>query len=117
MDEEQLQSTWLDDESTLAAIGASLVKQPTEIEVRIPRALAAAAVEAWSRDDDGEVADLSGETCEQRMVRHRAATLALIGVSVENGGRLDGDEVLVTLSSWFIGDALNAADDRGLIQP
>lgn len=116
MDDEPSRSIWASDESTLAEIGAALMKQPTEIEVHLPRSLASAAVQAWQRDDDEDF-DLEGESCEQRVVRHRAGALALIGVAVENGGRDDGDAVVVKLDAWFIGDALNAADDAGLIEP
>lgn len=54
-------ATWMADESLLAQIGARLSEQPTEIEVRIPRGLADAAVEAGQRDGDS---DLTGEKCE-----------------------------------------------------
>ena len=107
-------ATWKADESLLAQIGARLSEQPTEIEVRIPRGLADAAVEAWQRDGDS---DLTGEKCEERIVRSRAAALALIGAALEDRGRVDGDDVIVTIDAWFVGDALNAADDYGLVQP
>jgi hypothetical protein len=116
MDDERLRSIWLSDESTLAEIGAALTKQPTKIEVHLPRSLASAAVEAWRRDDDDDLG-LEGESCEQRVVRHRAGALALIGAAVEDRGREDGETVVVKLDAWFIGDALNAADDAGLIEP
>ena len=113
---ERLRPDWLRDESLLAGIGASLAKQPREIEVRIPRALADSAVAAWRRDDVGDVTGVE-ESCEQRVVRHRAAALALIGLAIEERGRVDDDHVVVKLDAWFIGDALNAADDEGMIEP
>lgn len=115
MSDEELRSAWLRDESTLAAIGAALAAQPTEVEIRLPRPLADAAVQAWQREDDGD-ARLDDESCEQRVVRHRAGSLALIGAAIDDRGRADGDDVVVRLDAWFVGDALNAADDRGLIR-
>jgi hypothetical protein len=41
--------------------------------------------------------------------------LALIGAALDERGRQEGDNVVVSLDAWFIGDALNAADDAGLI--
>jgi hypothetical protein len=116
MDIERPRSDWLRDGSLLAEIGACLAQQSREIEVRLPRALADSAVAAWRRDDVGDV-DGVEESCEQRVVRHRAAALALIGLAIEERGRADGDHVVVNLDAWFIGDALNAADDSGLIEP
>jgi hypothetical protein len=55
------------------------------------------------------------ESADQRVTRHRAGALGLIGLSLEQDGRLEGDQVVVKLDAWFIGDALNAADDAGLI--
>ena len=64
---------------------------------------------------DADPRDLEAETCEQRLVRHRAGALALIGAALEDRGREDGSEVVVRLAAWFVGDALNAADDHNLI--
>jgi hypothetical protein len=44
-------------------------------------------------------------------MRSRAATLALIGLSVEQSGRADREEVVLELSPDLIGNALEAADD------
>jgi hypothetical protein len=41
--------------------------------------------------------------------------LALIGLSVETTGVLDGDDVVVDADAWCVGDALGAADDAGLL--
>ncbi len=116
MNDGSLRARWLQDEEVLGDLGAALSLQLTRVEVRIPRPLADAAVHAWQRDDDGDL-DLDGETCEQRVVRHRAGALALIGAAVEDRGRLDGADVVVQLDAWLVGDAMHAADDRDLIQP
>lgn len=116
MNDSPQRARWLQDEDVLGDLGAALAGQPTRVAVRIPRPLADAAVEAWQRDDDDDF-DLGGETYEQRVVRHRAGTLALIGAAVEDRGRVDGADVVVLLDAWFVGDALHAADDRNLIQP
>jgi hypothetical protein len=75
------------------------------IEVRVPRALAERAVRAWERDDVGE---LGVETVAQREIRHRAGMLALIGLTISQQGRPDGEDVVVTLPVEFIGAALAA---------
>ncbi len=117
MDKETMRSGWMRDEATLAEIGEELARQPTVVSVRIPRELADAAVTAWQREENDDNFDLGLETCEQRIIRHRAGALALIGAAIEGCGSTDGDVVAVGLDAWFIGDALNAADDRGLIGP
>ena len=78
------------------------------ITVRLPSALAQAALEAWQDDDEGGP---DPENYEQRAIRHRAATLALIGLAVEQTGREDGDAVVVELTPNEIGNAFDAADD------
>jgi hypothetical protein len=93
----------------LAALGSHVAaKKLPDVEVRIPRALADTAVAAWERDDHGP---LDPEDLEQRIQRHRASSLALIGLSIVNGGRSHDDEVIVGLHPGLIGDALTAADD------
>lgn len=47
------------------------------------------------------------------MVRHEAATLALIGNAIEATGIEDGDEVAFELDAWLLGSALTAADRAG----
>jgi hypothetical protein len=44
------------------------------------------------------------------VLRHRAATLSLIGLSIESVGRWSDDYVTVDLHPQFIGEALTAAD-------
>lgn len=41
----------------------------------------------------------------------------MIGLAIEERGRADDDHVVVRLDAWFIGGALDAADDSGLIGP
>lgn len=101
---------WRGDGAVLAAIGKELLGQPTSITVRISRQLAQAALAAWERDEvdvDDDGIDAS--------VRGRAGTLALIGASIAENGPIDGEEVVVDLDAWFIGDALRAADEDGLL--
>ena len=99
------------DEAVLAAIGREFRRQVTVVEVRIPKDLAAQAIAAWERDETEAVKD---ETFGERQVRHRAGALALIGLAIQERGRVDGDTFVVELDSWHVGDALNAADDLGL---
>lgn len=97
-----------DEAHKLALIGRLLVKVPLpDVEVRLPRELAEAAVAAWERDDF----DDSPETPEQRVARHRAGSFALIGVAVKENGRADGDEVVVAINASLIALAVEAADD------
>ncbi len=79
-----------------------------DVEVRLPRSLAELAVAAWQRDSEGPV---DPESHEQRAQRHQAGVLALIGLSIESGGRWEGDEVVVGLSPDLIGNAIDASDD------
>ncbi len=51
------------------------------------------------------------ETFEQRVQRLRAGTLALIGLSIVERGRREGDEVVVDLGWGLIGAAVEAGDD------
>ena len=91
---------------TLAELGAVLrTADLPEVEVRLPRELADRAVRAWERRDEGELGD---ETGAQREIRHRAGTLALIGLLISEYSLPDGDDVLVTLPVEFIGAAIVA---------
>jgi hypothetical protein len=79
------------------------------VELRLPENLARAAVDAWREED--EVAPES-ETPEQRTARLRAWTLALIGsMIVSEGGRREGNEVVVLLTDDVIDAAIAAADE------
>lgn len=55
------------------------------------------------------------ETHTQRAVRHQAGTLGLIGLCIQNRGVDDGDDVVVDMPSWYVGLALEAADEAGLL--
>lgn len=93
----------------LADVGIALRAQVSEIEVRLPSQLARRCVEAWERDDQSVVP--SDETPPERAARHRAGTVALIGLAVkELGAPLDGD-VLLSLDVGVIGLAMDAADE------
>ena len=101
------------DAEFLGKIGAVLFPQATTLSVRLPEELADLALAAWHRQADQ--GPLGPETAGQRTARYRAGTLALIGLCVENTGRADGDEIVCELDAWYIGSALDAADEHGLI--
>jgi hypothetical protein len=105
------------DAAVLAQIGQAIFPQPTSVRVRLPRVLADLAVAAWTRDEDGADAAAREETPEQTIARHRAGTLALIGLSIETagGGLAAGDDVLIDLAAWYIGPAFDAAEEAGLL--
>lgn len=97
------------DAEVLGRIGKALVPQDTHLQVRLPEDLAGLAVAAWQREDSDR---LDAETPAQRIVRHRAANLDLIGLCIQNTGQPDGDDVSCELDAWYIGAALEAADDQ-----
>ena len=105
----QQQALYRNDALALAALGAHLgnTKLP-DVGVRLPKALADVAVAAWGRDHEEES---DPEDSKQHIQRRRAGSLALIGLSIVNDGRPDGDVVVVGLQPGLIGDALDAADD------
>ncbi|GHE84562.1 hypothetical protein GCM10017786_15360 [Amycolatopsis deserti] len=99
-------SRYRQDSEVLAAIGTAIGEH--RITVRLPRALADAAVAAWQRDETEPVAV---ETPEQWALRDRAADLALIGLAVSERGRPDGEFVTVDLDLGTAGAAARAALD------
>jgi hypothetical protein len=108
--EREWQRLYREDAGVLGEVGWTLANSELpRVEVRLPRRLAEAAVAAWERDDTE--GPLDPETLGQRIQRHRAATLALIGLSIVNGGRWETDEVVVELSPDLIGVAVDASDD------
>jgi hypothetical protein len=111
MSETRLQARYREDARALIEIGRVLVqtKLPT-VEVRIPAQLADQAVAAWEREDDERPAE--SETHEQKRQRHRAGTLALIGLSIAERGKRDGDAVVVDLDPVILGLAVGTADDQ-----
>jgi hypothetical protein len=104
---------WRADNELLAHIGEELSRLDTRVTVRISRQAAEGAVAAWQRDDGSSPP--ASETDEERIVRHRAGSLALIGLAVQDHGRWDDDGVDVPLGAWFIGHALDCADAHGRI--
>lgn len=103
------QRAWHVDAHVLGEIGQVLahVALPT-VAVRLPRPLAELAAAAWQRDDRDA---FDAESCEQRLDRHRAGTLALIGLAAAERGRWDGDELVVDLHADLVALAVDAADD------
>jgi hypothetical protein len=117
MADEALRAQWTDDATALAQIGAALFAQSTRLKVRVPRELAEAALAAWTREDIESESDEQRETHDQAITRARAGSFALIGAAIEKRGEpADDDHVTVDLDAWFVGHALDAADDAGLIQ-
>jgi hypothetical protein len=110
MEETGAQQVYRREARLLGELGVALGRAPLPaMEVRIPRHLAEQALAAWQRDDSE--GPLERETCEQRVERHRAGTLALIGLSITERGRWMDDELVVELSPVFVGLAVDAADD------
>jgi hypothetical protein len=102
---------WASDAAQLYDLAQELLPQTPRVELTISRTLADRAVSAWHRDE--VLADLDDETDAQRTIRDEAATLALIGQSIEESGVEDGDQVLFKLDAWLLGNALEAADRAG----
>lgn len=108
-------ATWRDDAELLAEIGRCLFSQNLKVSVQLPASLAARTLAAWERDD-GEDALARDETPGDRTVRHGAADLAPIGLAIQNRSKSsDADQVTVELDAWQIGAALDAADERQLL--
>jgi hypothetical protein len=105
--------TWARDAEVLARIGRHLFDQSTRVTVRLPRDLADRALAAWQREHDER--PLPPETPEQRAIRHKAATLGLIGLTIERDSTTENGDVVVAIDAWDIGEACNAADEAGLL--
>lgn len=96
--------------ATLAELGELLRKADLPpVVVRLPTELARRAVEAWERDDVVPLVD--PEPLADRRTRHLAGMLALIGLTIKERGRPEGDAVLVALPVEFAGIAMDAALD------
>jgi hypothetical protein len=109
MEESDRQQVYREEARLLGEIGAVLAQaELPNVTVRLPSALARAAVAAWQRDNEGEA---EPESDEQRVLRHRAGNLGLIGLAVDERGRAEDGAVVVDLSPDVIGSALDAADD------
>ncbi|MEU6183494.1 hypothetical protein [Streptomyces coeruleorubidus] len=94
-----------DDTKVLAAIGTRVAAQTDRLTVRVPKALAEAAVAAWEHEEN----DAPGEeTPERYALRDGAAELALIGLAITERGRWEGEEVAVGLDLASAGAAVRA---------
>lgn len=114
MSSDDQRQRYVDDALILARIGAHLFPQTTRMTVHLPPELAEAAVLAWRRD---EIDPGTMESPTLRQMRGQAGTLALIGLAIEQTSRDTHGDVAVELDAWFIGEALNAADQAGLLNP
>lgn len=94
-----------EDAKVLAAIGAYVHAQVDRVPLRLPRALAQAAVDAWERDEEGDVGE---ETIAEYELRGQAGDLALLGLTIQEGGRWEGEEVVVDLHVSYAGAAFDA---------
>jgi hypothetical protein len=94
-----------EDATTLARIGVALADQDPRQLTRIPRDLVDLARNAWHLEESGLLRD---ELPEERSLRHRAATLALIGLAADERGTPEGDHFLVALDADVIRDAIRA---------
>lgn len=113
MQESASQVTYRRDAQLLGELGAVVVRVGLpRVEVRLPRALAEAAVAAWERDDE---VPLEPETFAQRVQRHRAATFSLIGLEITDRGRWEEEAVVVDLDAGLIAMAVDASDDLPLL--
>ena len=102
---------WDRDVEVLHELARELYPQPLQVQVRISRRLADLAVAAWQREEsDGERHE---ETSEQATARDEAATLALIGLAIEETGVSSGNDVVFKVDAWLVGNALSAADKAG----
>jgi hypothetical protein len=105
---------WVSDAAVVEQIGRHLDEQmPLEVKVRLPRAVALAAIESWNREEN--TAPLpADESPDERRVRRRSGLLGLIGnwlSSVELG---ESDEILVMLPAHLVGRALYEVWDSDL---
>ncbi len=112
MEESRWQKLYREEALLLGRIGAVFESASIpRIEVRLPRDLAEAAVAAWEREDQLWPGSNATESFEQRVVRSRAASLAMIGLAITTRGRWEDDHVTVALDPVFVGNAMEAADD------
>jgi hypothetical protein len=96
------------DSRTLAAIGEALAGLPAEAKVQLPRYLAVAALAARERNETDDLAAI--ETEEQEMLRDHAATLALIGLAMQENADFTRDPVTVRLTPDLVANALRAGN-------
>ncbi|OKI93467.1 hypothetical protein [Kitasatospora sp. CB01950] len=105
VDQEQY-ARYRDDSKVLAAIGEHVAAQVGRVTMRLPRAVAEAAVDAWERD---ELGGRVPESHEEYMLRDRAAELAFVGLAISERGRWEGEEVVIDLDVASAGAALRAS--------
>jgi hypothetical protein len=105
-------SAWEGDAALLRVLGRQLGAQAPRVRVRLRRDLANQARAAWQRNDPA--GGLPGETVEQRIVRDQAASLALIGLAIDESGVESGDHVVFDVDASVLGAAVRAAamEDR-----
>lgn len=108
MSSSEASQRYVEDQSVLEKIGAHMNAPGQFVTVRIPVELADLPVAAWQRD---ELDDPAEESDAERLVRHRWATLALIGLGIEERGVRDGDVVVVSLPAETVADALACVAD------
>ncbi|MFF5470308.1 hypothetical protein [Streptomyces achromogenes] len=117
MDAEEEYARYREDAKVLAAVGACVRDQAARIDVRLPKAVADAAVAAWRREESGGLEDVREggreESREQYVLRDQAAELALIGAAVAERGRPDGADVVVALDVEGAGVAARVASSDG----
>lgn len=82
---------YADDDATLRQIEAPTADHGWNEPQRLSRELAEAARRAWLRDEE---AVTSEELPEERLLRDRAGTLALIGLAVDERGTVDGNDIV-----------------------
>ncbi|GAA1602991.1 hypothetical protein GCM10009804_69320 [Kribbella hippodromi] len=104
-------SEYADEARVLGEIGTVFrAAELPALRVTVPAALASRAVSAWERDDEGTVP--AAEDAAERGRRHRAGTLALIGLAITERGQVDADgNTVVDLGPELIGVAMDAADE------
>ncbi|MFF3595366.1 hypothetical protein [Kitasatospora indigofera] len=105
VDQEQY-ARYRDDSKVLAAIGEHVAAQAARVTMRLPRAVAEAAVDAWERD---ELGGRGPDSHEEYLLRDRAAELAFVGLAISERGRWEGEEVVIDLDVASAGAALRAS--------
>jgi hypothetical protein len=106
-----IQDVYASESRVLGLIGTTFraARLPT-IRVTVPAGLAERAVAAWQENHEGAVPE--PEHPDDRVRRHRAGTLALIGLTITERGQLDADgNTVVDLSPELVGVAMDAADE------
>ncbi|MEV7562216.1 hypothetical protein [Streptomyces sp. NPDC089795] len=106
MTDEEQYGRYRNDTKVPAAIGHQVAVQVGPVTVRLPRAVAEAAVAAWERDESSGRAP---ETHEEYLRRDGAAELAFIGLAISEHGRREGEEVVIELDVASAGAALRAS--------